>query len=96
MPWYAAWDPEKAKAKQKSPEGVTFEEARAVFEDANALTITDYESDPNEERFITIGMSAKARVLVVVLHMSGRRDQDHIGAQAESTRAKGIQQSSAR
>jgi uncharacterized DUF497 family protein len=61
-----AWDPEKAKANQKNHEGVTFEEAKVVFEDANAITITDYESDPNEERLITIGMGAKARVLVVV------------------------------
>lgn len=63
---FDAWDTEKAKANQKDHGGVTFEEAKAVFEDANALTITDYESDPNEERFITIGMGNKARVLVVV------------------------------
>jgi uncharacterized protein len=68
---FDAWDPEKAKANQKDHEGVTFEKAKAVFEDANALTITDYESDPNEERFITMGMSAKTRVLAVVYTYRG-------------------------
>jgi hypothetical protein len=36
-----------------------------VFEDDHAITIKDDESDPNEERFVSIGLGAKGRVLVV-------------------------------
>lgn len=39
---------------------------KTVFYDRDALTTVDHESNPNEERWVTIGMSAKARVLVVV------------------------------
>lgn len=31
----------------------------------------DHESDPNEERWVTLGMSAKARVLVVAYTYRG-------------------------
>lgn len=37
-----------------------------MFTDCYALTITDDESDPNEQRFITLGMGAKGHLLVVV------------------------------
>jgi len=46
--------------------GIRFSEAEPVFEDNYALTIADDESDPSEARFVSIGMGAKARVLVVV------------------------------
>jgi uncharacterized DUF497 family protein len=59
-------DPIKAAANRKNHEGVTFEEGTTVLYDAAAITVTDYESDPDEERLVTIGMSAKGRVLVVV------------------------------
>jgi uncharacterized protein len=58
------WDPEKAEANLKK-HGVTFSEAEPVFYDEFAITIAD-ESEAIEERFITIGMGLKARVLVVV------------------------------
>jgi len=41
-------------------------EAIPVFDDAYAVTIADDESDPNEERFVTLGMGAAGRLLVVV------------------------------
>jgi uncharacterized DUF497 family protein len=37
-----------------------------VFDDPYAITVTDEESDPNEERFVTLGMGATGRLLVVV------------------------------
>ncbi len=58
-------DPTKATTNLKS-HGVSFSEGETVLYDNDAITITDYESDPNEERFVSIGMSAAARVLVVV------------------------------
>ena len=57
------WDPAKALANGRK-HGVDFADAVAVFEDDQAITIQDESSE--EERFITIGMDAFARVLVVV------------------------------
>ena len=46
-------------------EGVTFDEAKAVLLDPYALTREDSEAN-NEQRFITLGMGAKNRILIVV------------------------------
>ncbi|HEY1495857.1 MAG TPA: BrnT family toxin [Candidatus Solibacter sp.] len=59
------WDPDKAKANVRS-HGVGFEESTAVFDDPYALTIADDESDPFEQRFVSMGMGVLGRVLVVV------------------------------
>lgn len=37
-----------------------------MFDDPYAVTITDDESDPCEQRFVTLGMGAAGRLLVVV------------------------------
>jgi len=37
-----------------------------VFDDDEAITIKDEESDPAEERFVSLGTGAIGRVLVVV------------------------------
>ena len=59
------WDPNKA-AENFRKHGVQFTEAIAVLSDDYAITITDDESDPDEQRFITLGMGMKGRILVVV------------------------------
>ena len=48
-------------------------EAIPVFDDPNAITVTDNESDPNEERFITLGVGATGRLLVVVYTWRGEK-----------------------
>jgi hypothetical protein len=62
------WDTNKA-ASNKRKHGVEFADAVAVLEDEAAITIED--DFPDEERFITIGMDAFARVLVVVYTWRG-------------------------
>lgn len=59
------WDAAKASANFRH-HGVRFEESTAVFDDAYAITIADDEADPSEERFVSIGMGALGRVLIVV------------------------------
>jgi uncharacterized DUF497 family protein len=59
------WDPLKAEANFEK-HGVTFSEAGPVFDDDLAITVLDDESDESEQRFVTLGMGLKARVLVVV------------------------------
>ncbi len=46
-------------------------EAMPVFDDLHAITITDDESDPNEQRFVTLGIGAMSRLLVVVYTWRG-------------------------
>ncbi len=57
------WDPKKATSNLRK-HGVDFADAAIVFEDVSAVTIDD--DDPDEKRFVTIGMDVLARVLVVV------------------------------
>jgi uncharacterized DUF497 family protein len=44
---------------------VTFEEAQAVLYDPYALTREDTDAE-GEQRFVTLGMGANGRILVVV------------------------------
>lgn len=46
-------------------------EAIPVFEDPFAITIADDESDPEEQRFVTLGLGAVGRLLVVVYTWRG-------------------------
>ena len=61
---YFEWDPQKDLTNQKK-HGVSFWEASTVFEDANALVISDPEHSVDEERFIILGLSLKANLLIV-------------------------------
>jgi len=66
------WDLRKAETNFKK-HGVRFSESLPVFEDDYAITITDDESDPDERRFVSMGVGVKGRVLVVVYSCRGRR-----------------------
>ncbi|MHB8304191.1 MAG: BrnT family toxin [Acidobacteriaceae bacterium] len=66
------WDVRKAEANYKK-HGVRVSESLPVFEDDYAITITDDASDPTEQRFVSIGLGAKGRVLVVVYSYRGRK-----------------------
>lgn len=59
------WDPRKA-ASNATKHGVTFEEAKTVFYDEDALLIDDPDHSKSEERFILLGASNRPRMLVVV------------------------------
>lgn len=58
------WDENKARINRKK-HGVSFEEAETVFYDTSALVIDDPEHSDSEDRFIILGMSGSARLLVV-------------------------------
>ncbi|MFN8491245.1 MAG: BrnT family toxin [Caldilineaceae bacterium] len=59
------WDASKAK-KNLRKHKVSFEEAKTIFNDPFTVTYPDPEHSDNEERDITIGISARARLLLVV------------------------------
>ena len=58
------WD-ENKNHTNKTKHGVSFEEATSVFYDENALVISDPEHSAEEERFIILGMSSRANLLIV-------------------------------
>lgn len=58
------WDPAKAEANF-AEHGIRFSEAVTVLEDDFALTREDPDSD-EEQRFVTLGLSSFANLLVVV------------------------------
>ncbi len=64
------WDSRKAAANLKK-HGVDFADAATILNDDNAITIRADEA--GEERYVTIGMDALARVLVVVYTWRGSR-----------------------
>lgn len=58
------WDEDKARANE-TKHGVSFAEASSVFGDPLAVTFDDPLHSADEARYLTIGMSAAGRVLIV-------------------------------
>lgn len=58
------WDKEKDLSNQEK-HGVSFEEAKSVFFDENAVEFYDFDYSHNEERFLLLGFSEKLRLLLV-------------------------------
>ena len=58
------WDPAKAAVNARKHR-VSFEEAASIFLDPGALTFSDPDHSAEEDRWITIGLSARHRVLFV-------------------------------
>ena len=58
------WDTAKAIANRKK-HGVSFEEAQSVFYDEFALQFFDKAHSETESRFLMLGMSNQARLLMV-------------------------------
>ncbi len=58
------WDKKKEKTNAKK-HGVTFDEARTVFFDEQAIQFYDPEHSAEEDRFILLGTSFKLKTLVV-------------------------------
>ena len=58
------WDENKNRINQKK-HGVSFEEASTVFFDEEALVRDDPDHSEDEDRFVILGISSNARLLVV-------------------------------
>jgi len=58
------WDSTKAATNFKK-HGVSFEEAQSVFYDEFAVQFFDKDHSSDEERFLLLGMSTGARLLLV-------------------------------
>jgi uncharacterized DUF497 family protein len=58
------WDPKKADLNLRKHK-VSFDEAATVFGDLLSITVHDPDHSLEEDRFITIGMSSRRRVVMV-------------------------------
>ena len=58
------WDPRKAASNLRR-HNVSFGEAATVFSDPLSTTVPDPDHSHNEDRFITIGLSHRGRLLMV-------------------------------
>jgi uncharacterized DUF497 family protein len=79
------WDPKKA-AKNLRKHGVSFNEAATVFGDSLGTTVPDPDHSVAEDRYITVGMSNRRR-LVMVAHTE-REERSRIISARELTRAE--------
>ena len=59
------WDENKNQINQRK-HGISFREAKTVFYDEEALVIDDPEHSETEDRFIILGLSSKANLLVAI------------------------------
>ena len=59
------FDPDKAATNLKK-HGASFDEAATVFDDPLSSTLPDDQHSNDENRFITVGLSSKQRLLFVV------------------------------
>jgi len=64
------WEDGKARANLRKHR-VDFADAATMFDDKRAVTMAD--DAPEEERYVTIGMDALGRVLVVAYTIRGER-----------------------
>jgi hypothetical protein len=58
------WDDAKAESNERK-HGVSFTEAMTVFADPVSLTGYDPDHSDDEDRYITMGLSATGRLLVI-------------------------------
>lgn len=58
------WDTAKATSNKKK-HGVSFEEAQSVFYDEFAVQFFDEDNSGSEDRFLMLGFSEEARLLIV-------------------------------
>lgn len=66
------WDENSKAGINFRKHGVRMPEAIPVFDDPYAVTITDDSSNPDELRFVTLGLGATGRLLVVVYTWRGK------------------------
>ena len=58
------WDPKKAQSNLRKHR-VSFDEASTIFDDPQFIMLLDEDHSDDEERYISIGMSNKSRLLMV-------------------------------
>lgn len=63
MDYIFEWDPDKAQQNKKK-HGISFDQAATVFTDPMAISIYDTEHSKDEDRWVTLGLSANHGVII--------------------------------
>jgi len=63
------WDPDQAK-ENRTKHRISFPDAEPVLFDPNAITREDEQTE-GEQRFVTVGLDALGRILIVVYTYRG-------------------------
>ena len=84
------WDERKARANFKK-HGISFDEARTVFFDEHAVQFYDEPSSNEEERFLMLGMSLRARLLLICHCVRDDEDTVRIISARKATRLERTQ-----
>jgi uncharacterized protein len=79
------WDPAKA-AQNLKKHGVSFEEAKSAFYDDLAVQFFDDEHSSEEDRFLLLGMSSQAKLLVVCHCERGQSETVRIVSARKATK----------
>lgn len=77
------WNEKKAEDNFRK-HGVSFDEAKTVFNDPFSITIYDPDHSSDEQRYVDIGLSSKGRLIVV--SYSERDKRIRIISSREATR----------
>jgi uncharacterized DUF497 family protein len=83
-----AWDPVKAR-RNLAKHGITFEDAKTVFDDDLYLSFADPDHSVEEHRFSTMGESKKASA-GGCLHREGGCHSNRQCSEGDPERAKGL------
>lgn len=78
------WDPIKS-LDNRDKHGVSFDEAATVFRDVKALSIFDPDHSETEDRWVTMGISDKGRLLTVI-HTFREESEDAVTIRIISSR----------
>ena len=78
------WDTGKAH-ENRDKHGIIFDEAATVFRDSKALSIFDPDHSETEDRWITMGISERGRLLIVI-HTFREESEDTIAVRIISCR----------
>jgi uncharacterized DUF497 family protein len=78
------WDPRKA-LHNREKHAVSFDEAATVFSDSKALSLFDPDHSEAEDRWITMGISKKGRLLIVI-HTFRKEREDCVTIRIISSR----------
>ena len=77
------WNPAKGKLNLQK-HNVSFDEAATVFDNLDFISVIDEEHSKAEERYITLGLSKRGRLLVVA--HTDRNGKVHIFSARPATR----------
>lgn len=81
------WDNNKAKINLEK-HGITFDEASTAFADQNAILFDDPDHSMEEERFMLLGMSSQAKMLIVCHCYRGADDIIRIISARKATKTE--------